>query len=630
MINPRLLAVTATAFVLAISGCGKKEEAAKPTTGATTTAPSSDATVKIGSASPLTGPQAHIGTDIRNGAQLAVDQLNAKGVEIGGKKVKLELVAEDDQADPKTATLVAQKLVDSKVVAVVGHFNSGASIPASRIYSDAGIPQISPGSTNPKYTQQGFKTTFRVLANDLQQGKVIGEFAVKNLDGKKVAIIDDRTAYGQGLADEVEKAVKASGGEVVAREYTTDKATDFLAILTNIKGKAPAVVVFAGIDPQAGPMVKQMRSLGMDAKFLGGDGMQTPNFIKLAGEDAEGAMASIPGLPKDEMPGGKEFLDQFKSKFNAEVELFAPFGYDAVHVFVDSMKRAGSTDPARFLPEIGKTSIDGVIGPIAFDDKGDIKDGPITIFVVKSGKWEPMETVGGAAGGASTATKPADAPADKQADTTADKPAAATAEKPADTAAEKPTAEASADKPADAQAEKQADTSGDKPADASAEKQADAPSDKPSSAVLDRPADAAQEKQADAPSDQPSSTVAEKPAKTDTPAEADKPAVAGAEPPTDASAAPKAAAAEEAAPDKPSSAMAEKPADAADQRADAAADKPDATSAEADKPAVAGAEGPAEAPASKPDPAAEKPDSATTAEKPAGEGGEKPAGSTGN
>ncbi len=383
----RISAILVACF-LALAGCGKKEGAQS----------SKDGTiVKIGFAAPLTGPQAHIGNDIKNGTQLAVDELNAKGVEIGGKKVTLQLLAEDDQADPKTATLAAQKLLDSGVVAVVGHFNSGASIPASKIYSDAGIPQISPGSTNPKYTQQGFKTTFRVLANDLQQGKVLGEFAVKNQGAKTVAIIDDRTAYGQGLADEVEKAVKASGGEIVAREYTTDKATDFLAILTNIKGKNPDVIVFSGIDPQAGPMAKQMRSLGIDAKFLGGDGWQTPNYIKLAGDAAEGTMASIPGLPKDEMPGGKEFLEKYKAKFNTEVQLFAPFGYDAVHVFVDSMKRAGSTDPAKFLPEIGKTSIDGVIGPIAFDEKGDIKNGPITIFAVKKGEWEPVETVGGKA-----------------------------------------------------------------------------------------------------------------------------------------------------------------------------------------------------------------------------------------
>ena len=382
------------AVLLTIVACGKTETPSAPKEGAG--APAADV-VKIGLAAPLTGPQAHIGIDIKNGTQMAIEDANAKGVEIGGKKVKLELIAEDDQADPKTATVVAQKLVDAKVVGIVGHFNSGASIPASAIYAKAGIPQISPSSTNPDYTLKGYPTTSRVVANDLQQGKVLGEYAVKKLGAKSVAIIDDRTSYGQGLADEVDKAVKASGGNVVAREFTTDKATDFAAILTNIKGKKPDVLVFAGIDPQAGPMARQMKSLGLTAKFLGGDGWQTPNFIKLAGSDAEGAMASVPGLPKDQMAGGKEFLEKFKAKYNAEVELYAPFGYDIVNIFIDAMKRAGSSDPAKFLPEVRKTSINGVIGPIAFDDKGDIKDGPITVFVVKAGKWEPLETVGGAA-----------------------------------------------------------------------------------------------------------------------------------------------------------------------------------------------------------------------------------------
>lgn len=392
--NHSLKSVLCLTALLAIAACGKSET---PASKSAATAAAGGEVVKIGLASPLTGPQSHIGIDIRNGTQMAIDDANAKGVEIGGKKVRLELIAEDDQADPKTATVVAQKLVDAGVVGIVGHFNSGASIPASAIYAKAGIPQISPSSTNPKYTQQGFKTTFRVVANDLQQGKVLGEFAVKNLNAKSVAIIDDRTAYGQGLADEVEKAVKASGGEVVAREFTTDKATDFAAILTNIKGKKPDVVVFSGIDPQASPMAKQMKSLGLTAKFLGGDGWQTPNFIKLAGEDAEGAMASVPGLPKDQMAGGKAFLEKYKAKYNAEVELYAPFGYDIVNVFIAAMQRAGSTDPTRWLAEVGKTKLNGVIGPIAFDDKGDIKDGPITVFVVKGGKWDPLETVGGAA-----------------------------------------------------------------------------------------------------------------------------------------------------------------------------------------------------------------------------------------
>lgn len=386
--------VLSTVSVLALTliyGCGK--EAPPPAPKAAAPKPPEVMTVKIGAASPLTGPQAHIGIDIRNGVQLAIEDLNAAGVEIGGRKVKFELVAEDDEANPTKATTVAQKLVDAKVAAVVGHFNSGASIPASKIYADGGVPQISPSSTNPDYTLKGFKTTFRVVAHDGQQGPTLGRFAVEKLKAKNIAVIDDSTAYGQGLADNFEATVKALGAKIIAREHTTDKDTDFKAILTKIKGRKPDLVMFGGIDPQAGPMVKQMSELGIKAKFIGGDGMQTPNFIKLAGDAAEGVMASIPGLPKDQMPGGKEFLAKYKSKFNQEVELFAPMGYDAVFVFVDAMKRAGSSDPAKFLPEIGKTDYKGVIGPIAFDEKGDLKNGPITIYVVKGGKWEPLETV---------------------------------------------------------------------------------------------------------------------------------------------------------------------------------------------------------------------------------------------
>jgi branched-chain amino acid transport system substrate-binding protein len=391
--NRNHLFAIVSALTLAFAyGCGK-EETPPPKPKAEAPKPAEVVTVKIGSASPLTGAQAHIGIDIKNGVQLAIEDLNAKGVEIGGKKVKFELVAEDDEANPTKATTVAQKLVDSKVAAVVGHFNSGASIPASKIYSDAGIPQISPASTNPKYTLQGFKTAFRVVAHDDQQGPTLAKFAAENLKVKSVAVIDDSTAYGQGLADAFAATAKGAGAKVIAREHTTDKDTDFRAILTSIKGRKPDLVMFGGIDPQAGPMVRQMASLGIKAKFMGGDGMQTPNFIKIAGEAAEGVLASTPGLPMMKMPGGKEFLAKYKAKFNADVELYAPMGYDAVMVFVDAMKRAGSTDPAKFLPEVGKTDYQGVIGPIAFDEKGDLRNGPITIYVVKGGKWEALETV---------------------------------------------------------------------------------------------------------------------------------------------------------------------------------------------------------------------------------------------
>jgi branched-chain amino acid transport system substrate-binding protein len=398
-----ILSAVAAATALALAACGDKAPPPAPKAEAPK-APEVQV-VKIGSASPLTGAQAHIGIDIRNGVQLAIEDANKAGVTIGGKPVKLEMVAEDDEANPTKAATVAQKLADAKVAAVVGHFNSGASIPASKIYADAGIPQISPSSTNPDYTLKGYKTTFRVVAHDGQQGPVLGNYALNSLKAKTIAVIDDSTAYGQGLADNFEATVKAGGAKVVAREHTTDKDTDFKAILTKIKGLKPDLIMFGGIDPQAGPMVKQMAELGIKAKFIGGDGMQTPNFIKLAGDSAEGAMASIPGLPKDKMPGGADFLAKYKAKFNAEVELFAPMGYDAVMVFIEAMKRANSADPAKFLPEVGKTNYNGVIGPIAFDDKGDLKNGPITIYVVKGGKWEPLETVTPAAAPAAEAKK---------------------------------------------------------------------------------------------------------------------------------------------------------------------------------------------------------------------------------
>lgn len=391
------------AAVLAITACGKQEPANKADTkpaSAPASAPAAAAdTIKIGYAGPLTGNIAHIGKDLEYGARLAVDSINeAGGVNIAGKKMKLVLIAEDDQGDPKTATTVAQRFVDQKVAGVVGHLQSGTTIPASKIYADAGIPQISPSATAVAYTAQGYKTAFRLMANDAQQGKVLGEYATGKLKIKKVAIVDDRTAYGQGLADEFEKAAKASGAQVVRREYTSDKETDFNSILTSIKAAKPELIFYGGVDAQAAPLKKQAKKLGLNALIMSGDGAQTPEFIKLAGTDAEGMYTSLPGQPKERLPGGKEFLVKFKQKFNAEVQLYAPNSYDAVLVMVEAMKNAGSSEPAKYLPELAKVKYSGgVTGPISFDAKGDIKDGAITIYQVKNGKWEILEVVGGAA-----------------------------------------------------------------------------------------------------------------------------------------------------------------------------------------------------------------------------------------
>ncbi|MDK2123812.1 branched-chain amino acid ABC transporter substrate-binding protein [Parachitinimonas caeni] len=407
--------------VLALAACGQQQNteqpkqdpnAAKPAADAKPADAGGEAVVKIGHAAPLTGNIAHLGKDNENGARLAIDELNAKGVEIGGKKVKFELLSEDDQGDPKTATTVAQRFVDAKVAGVVGHLNSGTTIPAAKIYSDAGIPQISPSATNPDYTKQGFKTAFRVIANDIAQGKALGDFAVDNLKAKKIAIIDDRTAYGQGLADEFEKAAKGKGAEIVKREFTNNQATDFMAILTSIKGAKPDVVFYGGMDAQAGPMAKQMKKLGIAAKLLGGDGFQSGEFIKLAGDAAEGQFASQPGLAKDKMPGYADFNTKYKAKFNTDIQIYAPYTYDATMLMVEAMKKANSTDSKVYLPELAKIEYSGVTGPVKFDEKGDVVGGTVTVYQVKGGKWEVMASVGGAAAPAAAApaeAKPAEA-----------------------------------------------------------------------------------------------------------------------------------------------------------------------------------------------------------------------------
>jgi len=348
--------------------------------------------IRIGSVAPVTGSQAHLGKDNENGARLAIEEANAQAPAIAGKKVRFELLSEDDQADPKTATIVAQKLIDHQVKGVIGHLNSGTSIPASKIYFDAGTPQISPSATAIAYTAQKFNTAFRVMTNDKQQGAVLGEFAVKKMGAAKIAIIDDRTAYGQGLADEVERAAKAAGGQVVAREYTTDKSTDFMAILTSIKAKKPDLLFFGGMDPQAAPMVKQMKSVGLKAKFLGGDGAKAEEFIRLAGADAEGVTASLPGLPLEKMPGGKVFQEKFNAKYG-KVQVYAPYAYDAVSVMIAAMKQAGSAEPDKYLPVLAKIQHAGVTGPIQFDEKGDVKGGAITLYQVKNGQWVVLEIV---------------------------------------------------------------------------------------------------------------------------------------------------------------------------------------------------------------------------------------------
>ena len=387
------------AAVALVAACGKNEEkpadqaAAPAATSAPAAAAGGETVVKIGHAAPLTGGIAHLGKDNENGARLAVEEANKDGLTIDGKKIKLELVGEDDAGDPKTGTAVAQKLVDEHVVAVVGHLNSGVSIPASKIYSDAGIVQISPSSTNPDYTKQGFKTTYRVVATDAQQGPALANYAAKTLGAKTVAIVDDATAYGKGLADEFEKTAKAGGVNVVAREATNDKATDFKAILTKIKGKKPDVIMYGGMDATGGPFAKQAKELGITAKIVGGDGVCTDKVAELAGDAIDNIVCSEAGLALSKMEKGADFEKKYQARFNTPVQIYAPFTYDAVNVIIDAMKRANSTDPAKILAAMPATNYNGVIGNIAFDAKGDLKEGSITLYNYKDKKKSVLDVV---------------------------------------------------------------------------------------------------------------------------------------------------------------------------------------------------------------------------------------------
>jgi len=374
-----LTALALSGFVL-LAGCGRD---APP-------APAVEL-IRLGFAAPLTGAQSHHGEDMRNGVTLAIEEANAAALVIGGRPVHFELLAEDDQADPAKATLVAQKLVDAGIRGMLGHFNSGTSIPAAAVYAQAGIPQLAM-ATAPAYTAQGHHTAFRMMTSDVQQGAALGRFAVAALGLKRIAVVDDRSAYGQGLAEQFSVAVRAAGGEVVASEFTSDRATDFGAILTAIKRARPEAVFFGGADAQAAPMARQMRQLGLTARLLGGEMIRSPAFLSLAGAAGEGTVASLAGLPLERMPGGVEFARRHQARFGKPVQVYAPYAYDGAMTLIEAMKRADSTDAGRVLPELARTRRAGVTSAaITYDAKGDLDEVAITLYEVRSGQWTVLQ-----------------------------------------------------------------------------------------------------------------------------------------------------------------------------------------------------------------------------------------------
>ena len=395
-----------------IVGCSKEE--AKPVASTEPTV-----TVTIAHAGPLTVKTPHLGKDDENGVALAIAQANDKKIKIGGKLVKFVMVSEDDQGDPKVGTTVATKLVDAKVVAVIGHLNSGVSIPASEIYSKAGIPMISGSATNPVLTERGLANTFRTVGRDDQQGPAIATYIANEIKAKKVSLIDDKTAYGEGLANEVEKTLKADKIAILGRERTTDTETDFKSILTKIKAKNPDVIFHGGMDQTGGPLLKQARELGIKAIFVFGDGACTNEMFTLAKDAANGLVCSQAGLPA--AAASKEFLSDFNKKFG-DVKQYAPYYYDATLAVIEAMKKADSVDPNKFGPELFKVSFTGATGKGEFDAKGDRKDADITIFKMVDGKIAPISVV---KNGVATKFEMAPAPA-------AVAPAAAPAAKPAE------------------------------------------------------------------------------------------------------------------------------------------------------------------------------------------------------
>lgn len=348
---------------------------------------------KVGFAAPLTGMQAVYGQDLLNGMQLAVEDFNAARYKINGELAHATLLVEDDQADPRLGAQIAKKLVENGVKGVFGNYNSSVALAASRVYQQAGIPQLS-GATSPDFTRQNFKTTFRILTSDIQQGGVLARFAVKNLDVKEIAIIDDRTAYGQGVADEFDRAVKNAGGKIIRREFTSDKAQDFRAILLSLKRLKPQAIFYGGMAPQAIFLAKQMQALHIHALLLGAEPLKIGSYLKVAGHAGDGTVVALGGKPLNKMPGGLAFKRRYEKRFGVPMDVLAPYIYDGMTAMFSAMRKADSVEPEKYLPYLTEIEMPGVTtNKFAYTESGDLRDGTVTIYKAVKGSWRVLETV---------------------------------------------------------------------------------------------------------------------------------------------------------------------------------------------------------------------------------------------
>jgi branched-chain amino acid transport system substrate-binding protein len=344
--------------------------------------------IKIGIAGPMTGDQSKMGMDFKNGASLAAEEWNSRGGLLGKK---IDMLIGDDQHDPKQAVSVANKMVNEGVVGVIGHFNSSCSIPASDVYDRAGLPMISPGSTNPQLTEKGYRGVFRVCGRDDQQGKVGADFVTGQLKLKRVAVVHDKTTYGQGLADEFKKAL-GDKVEVVFYGGIVQGDRDFKGVLTTIKEKDPELIFFGGIYPEAGLMVRQAKEIGLKAPFMSGDGSIDPKFIEIAGaKAAEGTYLTFSPDPQN-IPTARKFVERYKAKFG-ELGPYSIYAYDAANIMLTAIKEANSTDGKAIMDKLHSMEFSGALGAIKFDGKGDVTSTSYVIWITKDGKfteyWKP-------------------------------------------------------------------------------------------------------------------------------------------------------------------------------------------------------------------------------------------------
>lgn len=348
--------------------------------------------VKLGVAGPLTGGQANFGKDDERGVRLAVEDLNSHPMVINGQPVKFEVISEDDAADPKTGVAIAQKLVDSGVKAVIGHYNSGVTIPASRIYDNAHIPMITGAASNPAITQQNYPYVFRLAANDNVMGARMAEYAAKELHAKTVAVIDDRTAYGSGVADVFAATAAKHGVKVISREYSNDKATDFSAILTKIKSAHPDAIFYGGYYAQAATVGRQSKQLGLEVPILGGDGICSVDLPKLAGGTVNGrGYCAQGGVPLTSLPGGSEFAGRYQKTFGTKNDIYSPTFYSATMVIAQAMKAANSTDPEKFVPFLKRMEFSTLVGKVAFDKTGEWINAPVTVYKIAGDDLSPVK-----------------------------------------------------------------------------------------------------------------------------------------------------------------------------------------------------------------------------------------------